>query len=91
MGQINEAIVAYNSALARNAATPRRCAASRRPICMTGKPQLAGEPLSVAYQDTPDDPKLLQLIGVADDYPASTTRRRRDTGAASNSAGRPGD
>ena len=35
---------------------------------MTGKPELAGEPLALAYQETPDDPKLLQLIGVADDF-----------------------
>ena len=35
---------------------------------MSGKPQLAGEPLSVAFKETPDDPKLLQLIGVADDF-----------------------
>jgi len=68
MGQINEAIVAYNSALARN---PRDAEALRgvaRAYLLTGKPQLAGEPLSVAFRDTPDDPKLLQLIGVADDF-----------------------
>src|SRR5207244_9543677 len=39
-----------------------------RAYLMTGKPELAGQPLSIAYQHTPDDPKLLQLIGVADDF-----------------------
>jgi Flp pilus assembly protein TadD len=35
---------------------------------VTGKPEFAGQPLSLAYKETPDDPKLLQLIGVADDF-----------------------
>ncbi|HTV87448.1 MAG TPA: tetratricopeptide repeat protein, partial [Stellaceae bacterium] len=34
----------------------------------TGKEELAGHPLSIAYKETPNDPKLLQLIGVADDF-----------------------
>jgi Flp pilus assembly protein TadD len=67
MGQIDEAIVAYTSALTRNERDPEALRGLARAYMMTGKPQLAGQPLSVAYQDTPDDPKLLQLIGVADD------------------------
>jgi Flp pilus assembly protein TadD len=67
MGQTDEAIVAYNSALTRNERDPEALRALARAYMMTGKPQLAGQPLSVAYQDTPNDPKLLQLIGVADD------------------------
>ena len=55
MGNANEAILAYNAAL-------------RRAELMGGKPELAGQPLALAFHDTPDDPKLLQLIGVADDF-----------------------
>jgi Flp pilus assembly protein TadD len=68
MGQINEAIVAYNSGLARNARDPEALRGLARAYLLSGKPQLAGDPLSTAYKDTPDDPKLLQLIGVADDF-----------------------
>ena len=67
MGQVDEAIVAYNAALTRNGHDPEALRGLARAYMMTGKPQLAGQPLSVAYQDTPNDPKLLQLIGVADD------------------------
>ena len=66
--QNNEAIVAYNSALARNDKDPEALRGLARAYLMTGKPQLAGEPLSIAFKQTPDDPKLLQLIGVADDF-----------------------
>src|SRR5262249_16369576 len=39
-----------------------------RGFLMSGKPALAAEPLATAFQENPNDPKLLQLIGVADDY-----------------------
>jgi Flp pilus assembly protein TadD len=68
MGKINEAIVAYNSALARNPHDAEALRGQARAYLLSGKPQLAGEPLSVAFKATPDDPKLLQLIGVADDF-----------------------
>src|SRR6185436_7748932 len=68
MGEFNEAIIAYNSALARNDHDPEALRGLARAYLMSGKPQLAGQPLSVAYKATPDDPKLLQLIGVADDF-----------------------
>jgi len=68
MGKIDEAIVAYNSALARNARDPEALRGLARAYLMTGKPELAGQSLSVAFKDTPDDAKLLQLIGVADDF-----------------------
>ncbi len=61
MNQINEAILSYKSAL-------DRVANDAKAYLLTGRPELAGAPLSVAYRQTPDDPKLLQLIGVADDY-----------------------
>ncbi|MGE0258177.1 MAG: tetratricopeptide repeat protein [Alphaproteobacteria bacterium] len=68
MGQINEAIVAYRAALVRE---PRDQAALRglaRAYLRTGKPELALEPLGVAAEQAPADPKLLQLIGVAEDF-----------------------
>src|ERR1700676_1799375 len=68
MGQFNEAIVAYNSALARGAHDPEALRGLARAYLISAKPELAGQPLAVAYKDTPDDPKLLQLIGVADDF-----------------------
>jgi Flp pilus assembly protein TadD len=68
MDQVNEAIVAYNSALTRNGHDPEALRGVARAYLRSGKPELAGQPLSIAYRDTPDDPKLLQLIGVADDF-----------------------
>jgi Flp pilus assembly protein TadD len=68
MGEVNEAIVAYNSALHRNARDPEALRGLARAYLSSGKPQLAGQPLSAAYQATPNDPKLLELIGVADDF-----------------------
>lgn len=68
MGKFNEAIVSFNSGLARDAHDRDALRGLARAYLMSGKPALAGQPLAVAYQDTPDDPKLLQLIGVADDF-----------------------
>jgi len=68
MGNINEAITAYNSALARNDHDPEALRGLARAYLLTGKTELAGAPLSIAYKETPNDPKLLQLIGVADDF-----------------------
>ena len=68
MGNFNEAIVAYNSALARDQHDREALRGLARAYLTSGQPALAGEPLAIAYQDNPDDPKLLQLIGVADDF-----------------------
>jgi Flp pilus assembly protein TadD len=68
MAQQNEAIIAYHAALARDGRDPEALRGLARAYLATGKPELAGQPLSLAYQDTPDDPKLLQLIGVAGDF-----------------------
>jgi tetratricopeptide (TPR) repeat protein len=81
MAQFNEAIVAYNSALARNDHDPEALRGLVRAYLMTGKPELAGKPLAVAYRETPNDPKLLELIGVTDDLagqhgPAQARYRR---------------
>lgn len=68
MGEVSEAIVAYNAALMRNERDPEALRGLARAYLLSGKPELAGQPLSIAYKDTPDDPKVLQLIGVADDF-----------------------
>jgi Flp pilus assembly protein TadD len=68
MGEFNEAITTYQAALARDARDPEALRGIARAYLTSARPELAGEPLAVAYRDTPDDPKLLQLIGVADDY-----------------------
>jgi len=68
MSQVNEAIVAYNSALARDGRDPEALRGAARAYLLTGKPELAAEPLAAAFKGTPDDPKILQLIGVANDF-----------------------
>jgi Flp pilus assembly protein TadD len=68
MGEFNEAIIAYKSALARDQHDREALRGLARAYLTSGEPALAGEPLAIAYQDNPDDAKLLQLIGVADDF-----------------------
>jgi Flp pilus assembly protein TadD len=68
MGKTDEAIVNYNAALKLNARDGEALRGLARAYLKTGRPDLAGNPLAVAYQDTPNDPKLLLLIGVADDF-----------------------
>jgi Flp pilus assembly protein TadD len=68
MGQFNEAVLAYTSALARDEHDREALRGLARGYLMSGKPALAGQPLAVGYRDNPDDPKLLQLVGVADDF-----------------------
>lgn len=68
MGKYSEAIVSFNSGLARDAHDRDALRGAARAYLMSGRPALAGQPLAIAYNDTPDDPKLLQLIGVADDF-----------------------
>lgn len=67
MGEVNEAILAYKSALNRSENDPEALRGLAKAYLKTGRPELAGAPLAVAYQNTPGDPKLLQLVGVADD------------------------
>ena len=68
MGQINEAIVDYHAALTREPRDPAALRGLGRAYLRTGKPELALEPLGLAYDQAPDDPKILQLIGVAEDF-----------------------
>jgi Flp pilus assembly protein TadD len=68
MGELNEAILAYKSALERVENEPEALRGLAKAYLRTGRPELAGAPLAAAYQATPNDPKLLLLIGVADDF-----------------------
>jgi Flp pilus assembly protein TadD len=68
MGRVDEAIVNYNAALNIGPHDAEALRGLARAYLKTGRPDLAGAPLAVAYQDTPNDPKLLLLIGVADDF-----------------------
>src|SRR5712691_612777 len=67
MGVTNEAIVSYNAALVRPGDTQAAQVGLAKAFLKTGKPQLALTPLSKALEESPDDPKLLLLLGVTRD------------------------
>jgi Flp pilus assembly protein TadD len=67
MGNVNEAIVSYNAALVRPGDTQGAQIGLAKAFLKSGKPQLAFEPLSKAFAETPDNPKLLVLLGVTKD------------------------
>jgi Flp pilus assembly protein TadD len=67
MGSVNEAIVNYNNALFRNQQYQPALVGLARAYLKTGKPALALDPLGKAYALSPDDPKVLLLLGVAKD------------------------
>jgi Flp pilus assembly protein TadD len=68
MGRPDDAIINYNAALKLSPKSPGALRGLAKAYLKTGRPDLAASPLAVAYTDTPDDPKLLLLIGVADDF-----------------------
>ena len=67
MGSVNEAIVSYNAALVRPGDTLGAQVELAKAFLKTGKPDLALSPLSKAIEQSPGDPKLLLLLGVAED------------------------
>jgi Flp pilus assembly protein TadD len=71
MGNVNEAIVSYNAAFVRPGDTQGAQVGLARAFLKTGKPQLALTPLSKAMEASPDDPKLLLLLGVTKDLAGS--------------------
>ena len=71
MGNVNEAIVSYNAALVRPGDNQGAQVGLARAFLKTGKPQLALTPLSKAMEQSPDDPKLLLLLGVTKDLAGS--------------------
>ena len=71
MGNANEAIVSYDAALVRPGDTQGAQVGLARAFLKTGKPQLALTPLAKAMEASPDDPKLLLLLGVTKDLAGS--------------------
>jgi Flp pilus assembly protein TadD len=67
LGAVNEAIVAYNSALARVDTYLPALQGLAQAYIRTGRPELALVPLNRALAAQPNDPKLLVLIGVVED------------------------
>ena len=67
IGAVNEAILAYNSALARDGGDLSAERGLAKAYLQTGRPELAAVPLSRALAQSPDDPKLLMLLGVTQD------------------------
>jgi Flp pilus assembly protein TadD len=78
MGNINEAIVSYNAALVRPGDTQGAQVGLARAFLKTGKPELALTPLSKALEASPDDPKLLLLLGVTKDLAGSHLEAQAD-------------
>jgi Flp pilus assembly protein TadD len=68
MGKIDEAITNYNAALKLNPHEREALRGLAKAYLRTGRPELAASPLAIAYKENPNDPKLLSLIGVADDF-----------------------
>jgi protein O-GlcNAc transferase len=67
MGAVNEAIVSYNAALIRPGEHQAAQIGLAKAFLKTGKPELALAPLSLALEESPEDPKLLLLLGVTRD------------------------
>ena len=67
MGSVNEAIVSYNNALLRDQQYFPALLGRAKAILKTGNPALAMEPLSKAYALSPNDPKVMLLLGVTKD------------------------
>ena len=67
MDVINEAIVSYNAALMRPGETRGAQIGLAKAFLKSGKPELALAPLSKVMEQTPEDPKLLLLLGVTKD------------------------
>jgi Flp pilus assembly protein TadD len=67
IGSVDEAILAYNSALARDANDLPAQLGLGRAYLETGRPQLALVPLSKALTQNPDNPRALLLMGVTKD------------------------
>jgi Flp pilus assembly protein TadD len=67
LGSVNEAIIAYNSALARDGSFLPALHGLAKAYIETGRPELALAPLNHALVLRPDDPRLLVLLGVVED------------------------
>lgn len=78
MGKENEAIVAYKAALDRNSHYPLALEGLAKAYLGTGKPELAQAPLELAYQEAPNNPKTLLLMGVTADFTGNHPQAQAD-------------
>jgi Flp pilus assembly protein TadD len=67
LGAVDEAILAYNSALARDDRCQPALQGLAKAYIETGRPELALVPLNRVLALSPDNPKLLVLLGVVND------------------------
>jgi Flp pilus assembly protein TadD len=67
LGEVDQAILAYNSALARDSGDLAAQLGLARAYLETGRPQLARVPLANALQQSPNDSQALLLSGVVQD------------------------
>jgi Flp pilus assembly protein TadD len=67
IGSVDEAILAYNSALASDSHDLAAQLGLSRAYLETGRPQLARVPLANALAQSPSDPRVLLLTGVTED------------------------
>jgi Flp pilus assembly protein TadD len=81
MRQVNDAVVAYNSALARDGSDVAAELGLARAFLESGRPELALAPVSKAAALRPNDPRVWLLLGVAKDqageHPAAQQAYRR--------------
>lgn len=78
MGNENEAIVAYKAALERKPDYPLALEGLAKAYLSTGKPELAQAPLEAAYQEAPNNPKILLLMGVVADFTGNHPQAQGD-------------
>ncbi len=77
MGDTNEAIVAFNAALKREPHSLTALEGLAKAYLGSGRPELAEQPLAIAFQQAPKNPRVLMLLGVTADY---TGRHREAQG-----------
>jgi Flp pilus assembly protein TadD len=78
MGNQNEAIVAYKAALERKPHYPLALEGLAKAYLASGKPELAEPPLEIAYQEAPNNPKTLLLMGVTADFTGNHLQAQAD-------------
>jgi Flp pilus assembly protein TadD len=78
MGNVNEAIVAYRAALDRNSHYPLALEGLAKAYLGTARPEMAQAPLEIAYQDTPNNPRILLLMGVTADSTGDHVQAQAD-------------
>ncbi|HEY1798464.1 MAG TPA: tetratricopeptide repeat protein [Stellaceae bacterium] len=78
MGNENEAIVAYKAALERKPHYPLALEGLAKAYLSSAKPELAEAPLEIAYQEAPNNPKTLLLLGVTADFTGNHAQAQAD-------------